>query len=164
MKDSIFIFDTSVLLFITQLHLESLFKEILYHLNGKGVLLPPVRQELLTVDPDILVDSLQLIEATPAPIKELPEDLGVGERAVIEFVLNEKNRKAIAVLDDFRARKVGRQLGIQLTGTLGLLSRGYELCPIQSKEILLEIFKKGVELGFYLPQKIDEFVEGLQKD
>lgn len=56
-------------------------------------------------------------QATPA----LPHStsLGAGERDVLWLAM--ETATSVAVLDDRDARRVARQLGIRLTGTLGLL-------------------------------------------
>jgi predicted nucleic acid-binding protein len=46
-------------------------------------------------------------------------DLGAGESSVIS--LTEKHSGATAVLDDLAARRCARAMGLQITGTLGLI-------------------------------------------
>ena len=51
-----------------------------------------------------------------------------GEAGVIALA---KQKNAIAALDDLKARSVAKTEGIRVTGTLGLIKIGYELCPVK---------------------------------
>jgi predicted nucleic acid-binding protein len=57
----------------------------------------------------------------PASVSALPlvTDLGSGETEVLMLALERGN--AVVVLDDAMARRLAETLGLQLTGTLGLL-------------------------------------------
>ncbi|MDK2939650.1 MAG: hypothetical protein PWQ51_1815 [Methanolobus sp.] len=69
--------------------------------------------------------------------------LGMGELSVIQLALdfNKHGERYYAVLDDGRARKVASKLGVNLTGTYGLLKtlkqknyideEHFELCKIE---------------------------------
>src|SRR6266545_7326328 len=51
-------------------------------------------------------------------IVSLSDDLGVGEAEAIVLAVE---RKAILIIDDPSGRRRAKQLGVQITGTLGLL-------------------------------------------
>ncbi len=58
------------------------------------------------------VDNTRLVQV-------LRLSLGLGESEVIALAL--EHRDAVAVLDDVRARRTARELGVRFTGTAGLL-------------------------------------------
>lgn len=61
------------------------------------------------------------VESSPVPTEVLEWGLGAGESAVLAE--GRARPGAIVVLDDAEARRAARALGIQVTGTLGLLVR-----------------------------------------
>jgi predicted nucleic acid-binding protein len=68
-----------------------------------------------------LVENSTLIPPAEPPISPFVQawDLGAGESAVIS--LTEKHPGATAVLDDLAARRCAQAMGLQVTGTLGLI-------------------------------------------
>lgn len=80
--------------------------------------------------------------------KRLPK-LGLGESSAIFLALM---RDKTVVLDDKRARKLARELGLEVIGTLSILKRLYE------KGILAEtpnaIYKRLIEIGFYIDKRL----------
>lgn len=54
-----------------------------------------------------------------ALLKALSTQLGAGESAVIALATEVRN--AVAVLDDKKARRVAREMGLRMMGTIGLL-------------------------------------------
>jgi len=71
--------------------------------------------------------------------------LGAGEREVITLAIQEPG--ALVVLDDARARKQARALGIRLTGTLGVLLKAKQLGFLPAVRPVLERLEA---LRFYL--------------
>lgn len=69
-----------------------------------------------------------------------------GEAGVIALA---KKHGWIAALDDLDARKLAKKENIKITGTLGLLKMGYELCPIKDKSELREIINELKATGFF---------------
>lgn len=72
------------------------------------------------VPPDIWRD-LELVELTPEEDRlalSLAPGLGRGERICLAVAIE---RKAILVTDDRRARQLASALGVQTTGTIGIL-------------------------------------------
>jgi len=75
-------------------------------------------------------------------------NLGRGESEVIIFAFQ---NKYCAIIDDMKARNVAKELGIKITGTIGLLLAAEKLGVIDSAyKKVLELRKK----GFYLPDKL----------
>jgi len=84
--------------------------------------------------------------------KRLPK-LGLGESSVIFLALM---RDKTVILDDKRARKLARELGLEVIGTLSILKRLYE------KGILAEtpnaIYKRLIEIGFYIDKRLFDMI------
>ena len=59
------------------------------------------------------------IQAQPL---SLATALGIGERQVLALAIGVAN--SLVILDDGRARRIGRTLGLKMTGTVGILARG----------------------------------------
>jgi predicted nucleic acid-binding protein len=64
-------------------------------------------------------------EVANAALLPLVPDLGAGEREVLALALEHPN--PLIILDDSFARSFARELGLSLTGTLGLLLKGKEI-------------------------------------
>jgi len=85
--------------------------------------------------------------------------LGLGESSAILVALN---KGKVVVLDDKKARKLVRELGLNVIGTLAILQKLYELGLLKmTKE---ELYIRLLNLGFYIKQgsynKIFRDVEG----
>lgn len=80
--------------------------------------------------------------------RSLPR-LGLGESSAILLALM---RNKIVVLDDKRARRLARELGLEVIGTLSILKKLYE------NGILAEtpstIYRRLIEIGFYIDKKL----------
>jgi predicted nucleic acid-binding protein len=73
-----------------------------------------------------------------------------GESSAIALAL--KTPESTVILDDYRARKIAEQLGVNYTGTIGVIVRGKINGVIPSiKPILLKI----KETDFRLPVEIE---------
>jgi len=73
---------------------------------------------------------IEVVEAPPLSVEIQRWKLGEGESAVLSFCL--ANPEYRAVLDDLRGRRCALTLGLQLSGTLGLIieARRRELIPV----------------------------------
>ena len=82
----------------------------------------------------------------------MPQLLGRGERASLAIAFN---RGAAIATDDALARKVARDLGVSITGTIGILQRGVQreiLSDSQAQRALDEM----IAAGYYSPvSKLD---------
>lgn len=63
-------------------------------------------------------------------VQALRSSLGLGESEVIALAL--EHQDAVAVLDDLKARRMARELGVRFTGTAGLLLKAKALGHIPS--------------------------------
>lgn len=80
--------------------------------------------------------------------KRLPR-LGLGESSAILLALT---RDKAIILDDKKARRLARELGLEVIGTLSILKRLYE------EGVLAEtpnaIYRRLLEIGFYIDKKL----------
>ncbi len=155
--------DSSCLILFQQLNRMNLLDEIINKLGGKLVLLSPVLAELRTV-PDSALVSLNYSEITMNDFQQYQSKfhIGKGEASIIKFG---ENKKIVAIIDDFKAKKIAQKMGITVRGTLGLLGTGYILCPIETKDELIDLFFKVRSLGFRIPsdRSLVELVGTLSK-
>lgn len=87
----------------------------------------------------------------PIPEEIAGWDLGAGESQVLRFAV--ANPGWEAVLDDLEARRCARSLGIQLTGTLGVVLRAKQAGLVSAARPLVE---RLVERGAYLGHDLIE--------
>ncbi|MCK4525784.1 DUF3368 domain-containing protein [candidate division WOR-3 bacterium] len=76
-------------------------------------------------------------------------NLGRGEAEVTTFAF--RNKEYLPVIDDMKARNIAKELGLKITGTVGLLARA------ERKGIISSAYKESLKLrkkGFYLPDKL----------
>ncbi|MEB2836296.1 MAG: DUF3368 domain-containing protein [Desulfurococcales archaeon] len=75
--------------------------------------------------------------------------LGVGESSAILVALN---KGKVAVLDDKKARRLARELGLEVIGSIAILRELYEQGYI--KMTIEELYIKLLNLGFYIKRDI----------
>lgn len=93
-----------------------------------------------------------------AIIKDLPDSLGSGEKAVISLAVKEKIERVL--IDEAKARIVARFKGLKPKGTLGILWDSYKIGKIDGKTVealSLELIEKGYRI------KEELFIEFLKK-
>jgi len=141
--------NTSPLQYLHQLGL----LDILPKMVGRVVVPPAVIQELAAgrengyAVPD--VTNLAWVEVrVPTGLQdlELVTNLGAGEKEVLALAL--EARGGIVILDDGRARRLARSLGIPLSGTLRLLLDGKTAGLVDRIAPVLE--RRLEHLGFHL--------------
>lgn len=91
-------------------------------------------------------------------IKDLPDFLGIGEKAVISLAVREKIEKVF--IDESKARSVARFKGLKPKGTLGILWYSYKTGRIDRKTIEALSFEL-IEKGYRI--KEDLLIEFLKK-
>ncbi|TGM71711.1 DUF3368 domain-containing protein [Leptospira meyeri] len=76
-------------------------------------------------------------------VKSLEQILDSGEASTIALALESKN--SLVILDDLKARKIAKNLGLKITGTLGILAKAKTLGIIEDLEKQIdELQKKGI--------------------
>lgn len=83
-----------------------------------------------------------------------------GEAGVIALA---EEKDAIAALDDLDARGVARKHGVRISGTLGIIKFGYELCPIGTREELGIIIEKLKRVHFRMNREIEREIFDTEK-
>ncbi len=156
----LFVPDASCLILFYQFNQMGLLEDIIQSLGGKLLLLSPVIEELRLMPEN----ALKSVKHDRKSINDYQKyqtkfHIGKGEAAIMKF--GEKT-KIIAIIDDFKARKIALKMGIDVKGTLGLLGAGYVQCPIKTKNDLITLFHEARTFGFRLPP-VNSFVETLQK-
>ena len=83
-----------------------------------------------------------------------------GEAGVIALA---KQINAIVALDDLDARKVAKKENIKLTGTLGIIKIGYELCPVKDKQELKTIINELQSVWFRMSNDLEKEIMDTKK-
>ena len=142
------IVDTSPLQYLHQAGLLDLFPR----LYGQVVVPGAVVTELEAgraqgiVLPDIASLPWVAIRTPQHPgLLPLVTDLGAGEREALALALEATD--ALVVLDDGLARRFARQLGLTMTGTLGVLLRAKQASYLDQVEPIIDQLEA---LGFHL--------------
>lgn len=157
------VLDTSVISAFSDIGRFALLKEILSRLKTKAIIPHTVEKELIFPEAAsalksnggwIDIESAQGFEKYLFMLHD-------GESGVIALA---KKHGWIAALDDLDARKLAKKEQVQITGTLGLLKIGYELCPIKDKSELRKIIDELDNTGFFLSPDIIEGILDTEKN
>ena len=156
------VLDTSVISAFSEIRRFPLLKEILCRLGIKAIIAHTVEKEI------IFPEAISALKKNGGWIDiEKAHDfekyliiLHDGESGVIALA---KKHDWIAALDDLDARKVAKKEHVKVTGTLGLLKIGYELCPIKDKPELKKIINDLIATGFFLTPDIIEGILDTEK-
>ena len=156
------VLDTSVISAFAQIGRFSLLQEIIRRLGVKAVIPQTVEEEIIFPE---AISSLSKnggwIDVKIAQdFKEYLLSLHEGESGVIALV---KKYGWIAALDDLDARKIARKEQIKITGTLGVIKIGYELCPIKDKKELKNIIGDLRKAGFFMTHDIAQGILDTEK-
>jgi predicted nucleic acid-binding protein len=144
--------NTSILQYLHQLGLLGLLERF----YGRLVVPPAVVDEIAAgrargVDlPNLRAARFVEVRAVKAGrLLPLVGRLGGGEREVIALAL-ESSGEALVLLDDALARRHARALGIELSGTLGVLMRAYRESQVDDLDAVISRLE---ELGFRLDKE-----------
>ena len=145
-KPQIIISDTSCLIALTNINL----LDLLRHLYEKVFVTPEVASEYGESLPEWIV-----VKAAGdyGKIKAFNRFIDLGESSAI--VLAMEISDSVLILDDKEARLFARNLGLNITGTLGIIIRGYNKGFISDISYVISQLK---EIGFYLPENINELL------
>ncbi len=84
-------------------------------------------------------------------LRVLKNIVDIGEASTISLSLETEN--SLIILDDLKARKIAKSLGLNVTGTLGLLLKARENNIIPSIKVAIKKLKKA---GFRISDAIEE--------
>lgn len=99
-----------------------------------------------------------LIPIKTTILKDLPDFLGAGEKAVISLAVREKIEKVF--IDEEKARTIARFKGLLPKGTLGILLDSYKMGNID-KTILEALSFELLEKGYRIKEEL--FIKFLKK-
>ena len=129
----IIISDTSCLIILSKIGELDLLKKI----YGNIITTTEIASEFGEALPD-WIEIQKVIDSTKQQILELQIDK--GESSAIALALEIPN--SIIILDDFKARKIANQLGINFTGTIGVIVKAKLNGVIPSIKPLLQKIKE----------------------
>lgn len=157
------VLDTSVISAFAEIGRFPLLKEILSRLKAKAVIPHTVENEIIFPEAiSALKENGGWIDIEKAQdFEKYLFKLHDGEAGVIALA---KERGWIAALDDLDARKIAKKDHVKITGTLGLLKMGYELCPIKDKHELRKIINELAGVGFFMAPDIVEGILDTKKN
>ena len=100
------------------------------------------------------------VQAAPDAAKTamLNKFLGIGEASAIALAM--QTAGAILIVDDKRARQFAHGLGLDITGTLGLLIRAYKNGIIQDIDSIVADLRK---VGFRLPANAEAMIKTVKR-
>ena len=98
-----------------------------------------------------LIDSKWIITMPDPPEMSLRKELGAGETAAITLAF--KRQADLIILDDLQARLVATGIGLNITGTLGILVAAHHSGFIPD---LKDSIRKLQEVGFRISQQLIE--------
>ena len=120
--------------------------ELLQLLYDRVYITPEIEREFGEVLPDwILIETVEDKEYQ----KFLETKLDVGEASAIALARSQVN--SLIILDDLKARKIAKQLGIVCTGTLGIISKAKEE---GHRDKIKPIIQKILQTNFRISQQI----------
>lgn len=156
------VLDTSVISAFSEIRRFILLNEILSRLRVKAIIPHTVEKEIIFPEAmSALKNNGGWIELEKAEgFEKYLSILHNGEAGVIALA---KKHGWIAALDDLDARKLARKEHVKITGTLGLLKVGYELCPIKDKPELQKIINELSDTGFFMAPEIIEGILDTEK-
>lgn len=151
--------DSSPLVYLSKLEQFQLLR-LIYD----SVLVPPAVWREVAVGGEGLAESANLTSAVadgwihieaPSNVKNLaagfPQELGWGE---IEAIVLAREKGAVLVADDGLARSAAQSLGLEVTGTIGVLIRAKRHRHLPAVKPLIELLKK--ETNFWMSDALYE--------
>ena len=156
------VLDTSVLSAFSENKRLPLLQEILARLRINAVIPHTVERELIFPDLISALDknsgwiSVEKVHDFGKYLKTIHD----GEAGVITLA---KKHGCIAALDDLDARKIANKEQVKITGTLGIIKTGYELCPIKDKSELRDIINELKISGFFMTHDIQKDILSTEK-
>lgn len=97
---------------------------------------------------------IKIVDASDKKYQKIIEaSVDIGEASAIAFAIEQED--CLLIMDDFKGRKFAKQLGINVTGSLGVILHAKQLGIIQSIKNVLE---KVNSTNFRLPAELIEQV------
>ena len=148
-KNPIIISDTICLIALTNINL----LDVLNRLYESVLITPEVANEYGEPLPEwISVESVKDTKKMAAFNRFI--DLGESSAIVLAMEIDD----AVLIIDDKEARQFAQNLGLKITGTLGILIRAYKQGLIPNLSAAISKLK---EAGFHLPANIDTYLSSI---
>jgi hypothetical protein len=104
-------------------------------------------REVRQIQPLLQTPKIQLRKATNTDLERVSVDLGSGEREAIALAIGA--RADLVILDEQKGRRVARERGLSVTGTIGILAEARERGVIPSVRHELD---RLIEAGIWLDE------------
>jgi len=151
-KNRVIISDTSCLIGLTN----SGFLDVLKKMYDSVTVTPEVAAEYGEPLPEwITVTAARDAQKTAA----FNQYIDLGESSAIALATEIKN--ALLIIDDLDARQFAANLGIEVTGTLGVLVQAYTRGIISHYQ---EVIAKLRETGFRLPANAEQLIQQMERE
>lgn len=122
--------DTSCLIILKNINL----LDILFKLFGEIIITPQVKQEFN----DSLPDWIKVVEPkNKSLVKTLLISLDIGEASSIALSLEDKEQ-TLLIIDERKGRKIAKELGLNIVGTVGIILKAKEKGKLNSIKLILE--------------------------
>jgi predicted nucleic acid-binding protein len=121
--------------------------DILRELYGFVTITPEVAAEYGEILPEWV--SVVAVEDN-CKTRLIGRTLDLGEASTIALAM--ESREALLILDDGKARCFAKNLGMSLTGTLGVMAKAYRAGYIDDLTEVINDFRR---CGFYIPNDIE---------
>lgn len=155
--------NTSPLLLLAKIRRLDLLRQLFDEILIAGAVYEEINAKLAreTKEINVLIQTkvIYLREARTDIVKNLPVDLGKGERETIALAI--ETNADLVVMDDQEGRRLARSQGLSITGTIGVLIEARERKLISSiRQEMDHLIEAGMWLdeGFYhrILQEFDE--------
>lgn len=148
----VIIADTSCLIILHNIDLLNILKGLF----GEIIITPQVREEFN----DSLPDWIKVVEAkNKSLLQTLSISLDKGEASSISLSLEQKD-KTLLIIDERKGRKVAKELGINIIGTIGIILKAKEVGKINSlKEIIEKLESSQFRISKQLKDELLKFAK-----
>jgi predicted nucleic acid-binding protein len=149
--DRVIIADTTCLIGLTNIGQLDILKKM----YGSVMVTPEVAGEYGSPLPEwIIIKAVFDFSKTVA----FNKFLDLGESSAIALAMETGN--ALLIVDDKRARQFALDLGLEITGTLGLLIRAYKNDVLQDIDSVVAGLRK---IDFWLPANTEDLIKAINK-
>jgi len=149
--DKVIISDTTCLIGLSNIGQLNILQEM----YGSIVITPEVAEEYGVSLPEWI--NVQVVSDTQK-IKAFHKFIGLGESSAIALAMETRN--SLLIVDDRRARQFALSMGLEITGTLGLLIQAYEKNIIQDIDSVVARLR---EVDFRLPANTEILIKNIKK-
>ncbi len=85
---------------------------------------------------------------------DLPPHLGEATVLTLAKEISEESQETVIIIDDLAAREIARAMRLKITGTLGVLLRGWKIGLLAREEVKIYLKRLNEETDFRMTVKI----------